>query len=55
MTFLREQFADEGLNDPADPIHGLDLRATAGDFALNDENEKSREGTGRISRGSARY
>ena len=41
MAFLLEQFAGSGLTDPADPNHGLDLRAMARDFAKDYKARKA--------------
>ncbi len=41
MAFLLEQFKDTGLNDPADPNHGLDLKAMAGAFARDYKADKA--------------
>ncbi|HEU0221904.1 MAG TPA: hypothetical protein VFR34_06795, partial [Paracoccaceae bacterium] len=40
MAFLLEQFKDSGLQDPADPGHGLDLKAMARAFAEKYRAEK---------------
>ncbi len=40
MAFLLEQFKDKGLADPADPNHGLDLKAMATEFARAYKREK---------------
>lgn len=40
MAFLLEQFRDVALNDPANPNHGLDLKAMATAFAQRFREEK---------------
>jgi len=40
MAFLLDQFRDSGLTDPANPNHGLDLRAMARRFAVAYKAEK---------------
>ena len=40
MAFLLDQFKDNGLKDPSDPAHGLDLKAMAADFAKAYRREK---------------
>ena len=42
MALLLEQFKDSGLQDPADPNHGLDLKAMATAFARDYKAEKAR-------------
>ena len=41
IAFLLDRFRDSGLRDPADPGHGLDLRAMAMDFARRYKRERS--------------
>ncbi|WP_331377064.1 CoA-binding protein [Sinorhizobium chiapasense] len=40
IAFLLEQFKETGLTDPADPAHGLDLKAMATAFAKRYRHEK---------------
>ncbi|MEM6694875.1 MAG: CoA-binding protein [Pseudomonadota bacterium] len=42
IAFLLEQFKDSGLSNPADPNHGLDLKAMARAFAQNYKREKAK-------------
>jgi succinyl-CoA synthetase alpha subunit len=41
MAFLLDQFANSGLTNPADPNHGIDLKAMAISFAQNFKVEKA--------------
>ncbi|MGP3696046.1 hypothetical protein [Rhodobacter sp. NSM] len=40
MALLLDQFRDKGLKDPADPAHGIDLKAMATEFARAYRREK---------------
>jgi citrate synthase len=41
MAFLLDQFKDKRLIDPADPEHGIDLKAMASEFARAYKREKA--------------
>lgn len=40
MAFLLERFKDQGLKDPTDPNHGIDLKAMAKAYAMTYKAEK---------------
>jgi citrate synthase len=41
IAFLLEQFRDIDLKDPTDPLHGIDLRSMAMEFAKKYKDEKT--------------